>query len=107
MIMKPKTKPYVDKSFVESWAKQRTKGPLRHILVSGGLFAAIFYLLYSTLELTEHPFATAFFGRPGLKAITVGIFAGFGSAVVQYWSMERSYRKYRKILDEENARGEG
>ncbi len=104
--MKSTKKPYVDKAFVEGWAKQRTKGPLRFILISGSLFAAIFYLLSCLIELTEHPFTTAFFGQPGLKAIITGMVAGFVSAASQYGISEYSYRKSLKILDAEKARPE-
>ncbi len=104
--MKSTKKQYIDKAFAEGWAKQRAKGPLRFILIEGSLFAVIFYLVFSTMALRDHPFSTAFFGVPGLKAIITGIVAGFASATARYWYSERNYRKSLKILDAEKAQPE-
>jgi hypothetical protein len=84
--------------FVANWDKARNKGPLRLILVKGSVFAAIFYVILSSLELKILGFQEAFFGREGLKNIATGAVIGYLNAGYYFWSQERTWRRYQKVL---------
>lgn len=91
------------KHFVTNWEKERTKGPLRLIVVRGSLFAGILYAILSLVKLKTLGFQEAFLGQEGLRNLIIGATIGYLNAGYHYWSQERTWRHYQEAIKSKKA----
>ncbi|KXK39037.1 MAG: hypothetical protein J5I52_09870 [Saprospiraceae bacterium] len=89
----------VDKKFVHSWEKTRSKGRWIYGLTAGLPFGVFIFIIVNLLNLKNSSFAGVFLTqRAMVQLIEMLVFSVIGFATVKWWMNENTYKK---IIDRE------